>query len=820
MCLDDDFVDREEMFFYYTPSNQPGQPAQPPHVPVQMVPVSATTRFSVETQQQPPRNSMDQGDLASAPDTTTHSGRPFVTRGIASTNMTRSRAMTEEQEAGEGGAFPQEMPHLHRRTATTSFTRGRFRAAPDGEPRVHQLVFPYPIWTPEQARLMAGDATDAALPSASSAAGAHYRHPAGACSTASPLHHLRLHHHRRPLRPPPAAPAAPGLGLLPLMEGFYDRGGEPIRKRRKVEPSSSSSSETSSELSEEEPLPPLPELPKYVPPEEASEAPSEPVAEKSTVLEEWKPPTPEKEPEKEPEIPAGPLPEEQPDMFPFFEEPQYGLLAWICLFLVALIPCLLLFFIVVPAGVYLGLFLYSSTISYCYSDSCKTDAATYFAAYHNGDPCEDFYELICGDWEYNHKIPPYRYIFSVAMQRQDRIEASLKRRLEDISRTVGNPTNDVEKLASMFHVCTTDNGDTATVVANAMKLLKSEYGLFPIARVMVRQRFPGQKSAILMLSLPDTTMLPRFYQDPESTDDEFFMSNEEIPDKIAQILTDFGLDPSHGASIYDIDTTIASGYKTARGSSLDKPNLAARGVQVLKWISARAWKWDVFLEPFNGEEVSADMLVRYEYLPYFSQFAGTIDDVLAANPNATAHFLALRLLLWLAPAVTSVDGDPESLTAFSIMYEVGLRYPARAKDRQPRYHACLRMFDRFMTHVLTVAFEKVVDDGKHTAYQMQDIFRALIRQNLTIAADKKFSFSSHTNARSRLLSYRKTKKLRTFVFQPEKKMIDVLPFIYEGAFNYKGTTLLDNLLAYARAGNAHYWKFTSGFNASAVQLYM
>ncbi|KAL3194464.1 hypothetical protein MRX96_046089 [Rhipicephalus microplus] len=361
------------------PPNQPGQPAQPPHV----VPVSASTTFSLQTQQ--PLNSMDQGDLAPTPDTTTQSTRPPVTRGIASTNMTRSRAMTEEQEAGEGGRVssgnappsPQDSYVWHPKPPSTIII-------PPVAPAPAAPAPPPPPYPPQPAPSII---------------------ITGGGGGSPPCCH---HPPQMPLPPPPPT-------FIPI----------PFPMPQPVMP-------------QMPPYPPPPQPPapiilaKYVPPEELSEAPSEPVAEKSTVLEEWQPPTPEK---KEPEIPGGPMGEEQPDMFPFFEEPQYGLLAWLCLFLVALIPCLLLFFIVVPAGVYLGLFLYSSTISYCYSDSCKSDAATYLTAYQNGDPCEDFYELICSDWEYNHKIPPYRYIFSAGIQRQDRIEASLKRRLEGGSLT-------------------------------------------------------------------------------------------------------------------------------------------------------------------------------------------------------------------------------------------------------------------------------------------------------------------------------------------------------------------------------------------------
>lgn len=93
------------MFFYYTPANQPAPPQQQQQqAPVQVVPISASTTFSMQTQQPA---TMDQGDPASAPDIT-YAERPPVTRGIASTSMTRSRAMTQEQDAGEAWAPTQD----------------------------------------------------------------------------------------------------------------------------------------------------------------------------------------------------------------------------------------------------------------------------------------------------------------------------------------------------------------------------------------------------------------------------------------------------------------------------------------------------------------------------------------------------------------------------------------------------------------------------------------------------------------------------------------------------------------------------------------
>ncbi|XP_077548626.1 uncharacterized protein LOC144161944 [Haemaphysalis longicornis] len=331
---------------------------------------------------------------------------------------------------------------------------------------------------------------------------------------------------------------------------------------------------------------------------------------------------------------------------------------------------------------------------------------------------------------------------------------------------------------------------------------------------MVRQRLQGQKEAILMLSLPELTMLPRFYEDPEySQGAEFFLSDVELKPMIGDILEDFQLNKSFAEHIYLTDAIIAKQYKDARNSQLQKQNLAGRGVQVVKIIEGESWDWALFLTPFFNKSITNETFVRYEYIQYFQTFEETIGVLLQSNPLATAHFLALRMLLWLTPAFTTSDGEPSSLSDFHFRFQRGLKKAPR------RFRTCLFALDRFATHILTHAFEKLVDRD-HNAPQLQNIFRAFIRQNLTTAADKVFSFSSHTNSRSRLLSFRKTKKIKTFVFQPYQRMLPVLKNIYEGVEKVKSGSFLDDLVAHAEAENRYYWNHVHGFNDSGGQIFV
>ncbi|CAN8003723.1 unnamed protein product, partial [Ixodes hexagonus] len=105
-------------------------------------------------------------------------------------------------------------------------------------------------------------------------------------------------------------------------------------------------------------------------------------------------------------------------------------------------------------------------------------------------------------------------------------------------------------------------------------------------------------------------------------------------------------------------------------------------------------------------------------------------------------------------------------------------------------------------------------------FQLRSVLRTLIRNNLTIVADRIYSSSSHTNAKSRLESYRKMRSLHVVVFTPKRDMRSHLPHIYKESPFEAAESFLEDTLSYLVAGNKFYWSHNTGFNDSTSQNYM
>ncbi|EEC04988.1 hypothetical protein IscW_ISCW018092 [Ixodes scapularis] len=167
----------------------------------------------------------------------------------------------------------------------------------------------------------------------------------------------------------------------------------------------------------------------------------------------------------------------------------------------------------------------------------------------------------------------------------------------------------------------------------------------------------------------------------------------------------------------------------------------------------------------NDDSMSAikqnvDALLKSVFGPDFpASFGGSVEGaagIIGAN-NLTARYLALRLLLSLTPALTDSTGQPAPLN------ELYNKYHKDYLAAPPRFMACIDVLEHAMPHVLSVFFMDLIqrqqkgDKHRPAHFELRGVLRSLIRQNLTTTADRVYSFSSHTNAKSRVLSYRKVR---------------------------------------------------------------